>query len=292
VLVCVFSWRVYLAYRLAYIHLVFFFLRDRACPAAATSSAEPPVRGAALRFRNTSAVSSKHTYTFSSDRVVVHIAFHTLTQRYLRTPTDTRYCTSDSPPPCLPSSTTRCLALCEVCPRTYHRPSTPELAETLAAGWDMQKSYTNTVRPGECKKCGRILASFIDPSQAFGPDKIIPPSILANAKGLAILTVFKVGFLGSGRFGSGVVVARLSDGTWYVDPMKQYAAWESMQDWGVGAWKVSAADLGQVGSLGNRHGRRRLRWTNRLRDHRLHLHFERCYGSQDLRASGLIDTWW
>ncbi|KAK0263326.1 hypothetical protein LTR29_005078 [Friedmanniomyces endolithicus] len=66
----------------------------------------------------------------------------------------------------------------------------------------------------ECKKCGRILASFIDPSQAFGPDKIIPPSILANAKGLAILTVFKVGFLGSGRFGSGVVVARLSDGTW------------------------------------------------------------------------------
>ncbi|TKA80283.1 hypothetical protein B0A55_03026 [Friedmanniomyces simplex] len=66
----------------------------------------------------------------------------------------------------------------------------------------------------ECKKCGRILASFIDPRQAFGPDKIIPPSILANAKGLAILTVFKAGFLGSGRFGSGVVVARLSDGTW------------------------------------------------------------------------------
>ncbi|KAK3066473.1 hypothetical protein LTR53_017170 [Teratosphaeriaceae sp. CCFEE 6253] len=66
----------------------------------------------------------------------------------------------------------------------------------------------------ECKKCGRILASFIDPRQSFGPDKIIPPSILANAKGLAILTVFKAGFLGSGRFGSGVVVARLSDGTW------------------------------------------------------------------------------
>ncbi|EMC99710.1 hypothetical protein BAUCODRAFT_30089 [Baudoinia panamericana UAMH 10762] len=28
------------------------------------------------------------------------------------------------------------------------------------------------------------------------------------------MTVFKAGFLGSGRFGSGVVVARLSDGTW------------------------------------------------------------------------------
>ncbi|KAM3419017.1 hypothetical protein BST61_g4972 [Cercospora zeina] len=66
----------------------------------------------------------------------------------------------------------------------------------------------------ECKKCGRILASFIDPRQAFGPDKVIPPSILANAKGLAIITIFKAGFLGSGRFGSGVVVARLADGTW------------------------------------------------------------------------------
>lgn len=33
-------------------------------------------------------------------------------------------------------------------------------------------------------------------------------------QGLAILTIFKAGFLGSARFGSGVVVARLSDGTW------------------------------------------------------------------------------
>lgn len=66
----------------------------------------------------------------------------------------------------------------------------------------------------ECKKTGKILASFIDPRQEFGPDKIIPPSILANAKGLAILTVFKAGFVGTARFGSGVVVARLADGSW------------------------------------------------------------------------------
>ncbi|ROT36260.1 SH3 domain-containing protein [Sodiomyces alkalinus F11] len=87
----------------------------------------------------------------------------------------------------------------------------------------------------ECKKCGKILTSFIDPRQAFGPEKIIPPSVLANAKpissfgsaghhrfiaprsmrpGLAILTVLKAGFLGSGRFGSGLVVARLPDGSW------------------------------------------------------------------------------
>ncbi|KAF1969987.1 DUF500-domain-containing protein [Bimuria novae-zelandiae CBS 107.79] len=66
----------------------------------------------------------------------------------------------------------------------------------------------------ECRKAGKILASFVDPRQAFGPDKIIPPSVLANAKGLAILTVFKAGFLGTARFGSGVVVARLADGSW------------------------------------------------------------------------------
>ncbi|KAJ9605294.1 hypothetical protein H2200_009951 [Cladophialophora chaetospira] len=66
----------------------------------------------------------------------------------------------------------------------------------------------------ECKKAGKILASFVDPRQSFGPDKVIPPSILGNAKGLAVLTVFKAGFLGSGRVGSGIVVARLADGSW------------------------------------------------------------------------------
>ncbi|KAL8766432.1 MAG: hypothetical protein Q9209_006808 [Squamulea sp. 1 TL-2023] len=64
------------------------------------------------------------------------------------------------------------------------------------------------------KEGWKVLASFVDPRQAFGPDKVIPPQILANAKGLAVLTVFKAGFLGTARFGSGVVVARLADGTW------------------------------------------------------------------------------
>ena len=39
-----------------------------------------------------------------------------------------------------------------------------------------------SVRTGECKKVAKILASFVDPRQAFGPDKVIPPAILANAK--------------------------------------------------------------------------------------------------------------
>ncbi|KAF3092366.1 hypothetical protein TWF569_003589 [Orbilia oligospora] len=66
----------------------------------------------------------------------------------------------------------------------------------------------------ECRKASRVLASFIDPRQSFGPDKIIPPSVLQNAKGLAVITVLKAGFLFSGRVGSGLVVARLADGSW------------------------------------------------------------------------------
>jgi SH3 domain-containing YSC84-like protein 1 len=45
------------------------------------------------------------------------------------------------------------------------------------------------------------------------PEKGIPPRILRNAKGLAILTVVKVGFGVSGKGGQGVVVAR-TGGDW------------------------------------------------------------------------------
>ncbi|KAI9102825.1 hypothetical protein DFS34DRAFT_577444 [Phlyctochytrium arcticum] len=43
---------------------------------------------------------------------------------------------------------------------------------------------------------------------------LIPPKIIANAKGIAVITILKAGFLWTGRAGSGVVVARLPDGRW------------------------------------------------------------------------------
>ncbi|KAK9762154.1 hypothetical protein K7432_012388 [Basidiobolus ranarum] len=67
---------------------------------------------------------------------------------------------------------------------------------------------------GECKKAAKIVNSFIDTSSGKGPDAIIPPNVLNNAKGLAIFTVIKAGFLWSGRAGTGVVIARLPDGGW------------------------------------------------------------------------------
>ncbi|CAO3690371.1 unnamed protein product [Rhizopus stolonifer] len=64
----------------------------------------------------------------------------------------------------------------------------------------------------ECRKAARILNSFKD--EGNGLDSFIPPNILANAKGLAIFTVLKAGFVFSGRAGSGLVVSRLPDGSW------------------------------------------------------------------------------
>ncbi|CAI4060906.1 hypothetical protein N7582_001748 [Saccharomyces uvarum] len=66
----------------------------------------------------------------------------------------------------------------------------------------------------ETKKAAKILASFVKPNQVFGAEQVIPPDVLKRAKGLAIITVLKAGFLFSGRAGSGVIVARLKDGTW------------------------------------------------------------------------------
>lgn len=42
--------------------------------------------------------------------------------------------------------------------------------------------------------------------------QIIPRSVLENAKGFAIFTVFKAGFLFSARAGTGIVIAKLPNG--------------------------------------------------------------------------------
>ncbi|KAG6826342.1 hypothetical protein H0H92_000258 [Tricholoma furcatifolium] len=57
------------------------------------------------------------------------------------------------------------------------------------------------------------VKSFVDGSNN-GLDGVIPRSVLENARGFAIFTIFKAGFLFSARAGSGVVIARLDDGRW------------------------------------------------------------------------------
>ncbi|CRK46816.1 hypothetical protein BN1723_007276 [Verticillium longisporum] len=72
-----------------------------------------------------------------------------------------------------------------------------------------------------------LLALTLVSHQAHFDALLVPPQVfhlvrgqglkglhLDVVRGLAILTVLKAGFLGSGRFGSGLVVARLPDGSW------------------------------------------------------------------------------
>lgn len=44
------------------------------------------------------------------------------------------------------------------------------------------------------------------------PENAIPPAVMRDAKGVAILTMTKLGFLVSGRGGTGIVVARTENG--------------------------------------------------------------------------------
>lgn len=56
------------------------------------------------------------------------------------------------------------------------------------------------------------VQSFVD-GRNNGLDGVIPRSVLQNAKGFAIFTVAKAGFVFSARAGSGVVIAKLHDGS-------------------------------------------------------------------------------
>ncbi|KIV77677.1 hypothetical protein, variant [Exophiala sideris] len=59
----------------------------------------------------------------------------------------------------------------------------------------------------ECDKAGQILKSFIEKGK-------IPAQVIAKAKGLAIFSGFRAAMYLAGAGGSGVVVARLPDGSW------------------------------------------------------------------------------
>ncbi|KAJ7042612.1 hypothetical protein C8F04DRAFT_1076519 [Mycena alexandri] len=67
--------------------------------------------------------------------------------------------------------------------------------------------------PKECIKAAKIFKSFVDSSNN-GLDGVVPREVLENAKGFAIFTIFKAGFLFSARAGTGIVIAKLADGTW------------------------------------------------------------------------------
>lgn len=88
---------------------------------------------------------------------------------------------------------------------------------------DLQKTATNNnvTSPlpadfvSQVQKAAKVLTVFADPEKVEGGlDNVIPKDVICNAKGLAIFTAIKAGFFWSGRAGSGLVVAKLPDGSW------------------------------------------------------------------------------
>nr|KAJ3417056.1 hypothetical protein HK105_001110 [Polyrhizophydium stewartii] len=65
----------------------------------------------------------------------------------------------------------------------------------------------------QCGKAASILEHFVKGTTKLDAT-FIPSKVLEKARGVAIITVVKAGFLWSGRAGSGLVVARLDDGSW------------------------------------------------------------------------------
>lgn len=69
--------------------------------------------------------------------------------------------------------------------------------------------------PGEADKAAKILESFLaNPDHPESALNSIPKAVLQRARGLAIFQVVKAGFVFSGKAGSGIVIARLPDGSW------------------------------------------------------------------------------
>lgn len=69
--------------------------------------------------------------------------------------------------------------------------------------------------PGEAEKAAKILESFLaNPEQPESALNAIPKAVLQHARGLAVFQVLKAGFVFSGKAGSGIVIARLPDGSW------------------------------------------------------------------------------
>ncbi|KAL4339575.1 hypothetical protein GQ457_08G003700 [Hibiscus cannabinus] len=65
----------------------------------------------------------------------------------------------------------------------------------------------------EIYKASNTLRSFCQVAR-LNPERSIPLAVLRGAKGLAILTVVKAGVLLAYKLGTGLVIARRSDGTW------------------------------------------------------------------------------
>ncbi|KAJ3068263.1 hypothetical protein HDU98_008594 [Podochytrium sp. JEL0797] len=65
----------------------------------------------------------------------------------------------------------------------------------------------------EFEKVASIIDHFVKGATSLD-STLIPEKVINNCKGVAVLTIVKAGFVWSGRAGSGLVLAKLPDGSW------------------------------------------------------------------------------
>ncbi|CAI5709414.1 unnamed protein product [Peronospora farinosa] len=93
---------------------------------------------------------------------------------------------------------------------TYAQSQTENIHETRSR---FHAPYTTSLNK-ECCNAADIIGNFFRSEWGSSADRAIPVAFLQKAHGLAVMTVIKAGFLVSGKIGTGLVVAKLPDGSW------------------------------------------------------------------------------
>lgn len=73
--------------------------------------------------------------------------------------------------------------------------------------------YTDSLAK-ECQNAADTISNFFRGDSASSSDRAIPIAFIEKAQGLAIMTIVKAGFMITGKIGTGLVIARLPDGSW------------------------------------------------------------------------------
>ena len=115
------------------------------------------------------------------------------------------------------------LRTCSHCARSLHhvqedlrkllaKAHAETIVERLSPERYLNRPFSNSLQ-SEIRKATHTLWNFTSDNIVEGRDRI-PRELLQGAKGLAFLTIAKAGFCFTGRLGTGLVIARLSDGSW------------------------------------------------------------------------------
>uniref|UniRef100_M4B335 FYVE-type domain-containing protein n=1 Tax=Hyaloperonospora arabidopsidis (strain Emoy2) TaxID=559515 RepID=M4B335_HYAAE len=65
-----------------------------------------------------------------------------------------------------------------------------------------------------CRSAADIVGNFFRPAFGADSDRYIPANFLKRAQGIAFLTVVKAGLLITAKIGTGIVIAKLDNGSW------------------------------------------------------------------------------